>query len=116
MISENCQVAESTSGDLGGGTWAGQLLDDCDSEDGASGGGLVASTRSGHYLVGIRSGAHWDPEVFPPGEYPLGPPAGATWDILRNTNFSRAIDLPIIEALRAMVQDLGKDTAIDEYL
>ena len=41
-ISTDCQVRESRVDDLGGGGWPGQLLDNCDSEGGSSGGGLVA--------------------------------------------------------------------------
>jgi hypothetical protein len=105
-ISTACQVKESEPGDLGGGSWPGQLLDDCDSEGGASGGGLVASFEGGHYLVGIRSGSHWDGHRYPGTEYPDGPPAGEAWDVLSNTNFSRAIDTELIGELRSMLNEL----------
>ncbi len=116
VISSPCRVAESRAEDLGGGSWAGQLLDDCDSEDGASGGGLVASLGGRHYLVGIRSGAHWDGGVFPPRRYPDGPPAGAVWDRSRNTNFSRAIDGELIEGLRSLVREIARVEQRDALL
>lgn len=105
-ISSACRVVESTRADLGGGGWLGHLLDDCDSEGGASGGGLVASVGDGHYLVGIRSGAHWDGAAFPPEQFPLGPPDGASWDVRRNTNFSRAIDAEVLAAVRELVSEV----------
>jgi hypothetical protein len=107
MISAPCNVKESDHGDLGGGAWPGQLLDDCDSEQGASGGGLVASRGDDHFLVGIRSGAHWDREVFPVREFPQGPPDGAAWDRSINTNFSRAIDQELIDGLHSLVRELS---------
>ncbi len=103
VISTQCEVRESTPEDLGGGAWRGQLLDDCDSEGGASGGGLVATAAGNHYLVGIRSGAHWDSDAFPQRQFPGGPPDGAAWDVHTNTNFSRAIDGELIEALRSLL-------------
>ena len=106
-ISTVCQVRESAGNDIGGGGWPGQLLDDCDSEGGASGGGLVATNTGHHYLVGIRSGSHWDGDTFPANKYPHGPPDGAAWDISRNTNFSRAIDLELIENLRSLVEEIN---------
>ena len=105
VISTQCEVAESTPGDLGGGAWPGQLLDNCDSEGGASGGGLVASTATGHYLVGIRSGAHWDSDAFPQRQFPNGPPDGARWDVRTNTNYGRAIDEELIDALRSLLME-----------
>lgn len=105
-ISTRCQVAESTGSDLGGGAWRGQLLDDCDSEGGASGGGVVAAIAGKHYLVAIRSGAHWNSELFPAREYPHGPPDGSAWSLSDNTNFSRAIDAELIEALSSMLRKL----------
>jgi len=104
-ISNDCQVIESRNDDLGGGAWAGQLLDDCDSGGGASGGGLVASAGDTHFLVGIRSGTHWDSKLFPKTQFPSGPPDGAAWDIFGNTNFSRAIDSELVEALSSLVRD-----------
>lgn len=105
-ISTACRVVESNGGDLGGGGWAGHLLDDCDSEGGASGGGLVASIGAEHYLVGIRSGAHWDGAVFPQSRFPAGPPDGSSWDVHSNTNFSRAIDEELVRNLGLMVYEL----------
>lgn len=115
-ISNDCQLIESRSDDLGGGVWPGQLLDDCDSGGGASGGGLIASVGDMHFLVGIRSGTHWDSRFFPKTQFPSGPPDGAAWDILANTNFSRAIDNELVEAVRALVRDNSIRKRIDTDL
>ncbi len=56
-VSRYCTVIQSQQGDLGGGAWQGQLLDDCDSASGVSGGGLIAVLQGKHYLVGIRNGS-----------------------------------------------------------
>jgi hypothetical protein len=107
-VSVDCQVRESAAGDLGGGSWPGQLLDDCDSGLGASGGGLIVVNGGYRYLVGIRTGAHWDESVFPLPDYPAGPPAGARWDIHTNTNFGRALDVQIMEELKRFVRALAE--------
>ncbi|MBT8061176.1 MAG: hypothetical protein HKO64_12100 [Xanthomonadales bacterium] len=109
-ISTRCSVAESTPQDLGGGAWRGQLLDNCDSEGGASGGGLVAAVDGQQFLVAIRSGAHWNSDAFPEKDYPRGPPDGSSWDVGSNTNFSRAIDLDLLDALARMVDRLSAET------
>ena len=105
-ISAACKVVESGPGDLGGGGWSGQLLDDCDSEQGASGAALIASAEGRHRLVGIRSGTHWDADLFPAQLYPQGPPPGLRWDVRRHTNFSRAIDPELIAALESLLAEL----------
>jgi len=105
-ISESCNVIESNADDLGGGAWKGQLLDDCDSGDGASGGGIIALMDNQPYLVGIRSGSHWSDEIFPLKEYPQGPPAGALWSRYSNTNFGRAIDAHLLLELGTFIQKL----------
>ena len=105
-VSRNCTVVESTVDDLGGGAWNGQLLDDCDSAGGASGGGIVAILNEKLYLVGIRSGSHWSEQVFPAGEYPAGPPDGSIWSRHTNTNFGRAVDAHLIRELAEFVQIL----------
>ena len=115
-ISASCRVTESGSGDLGGGGWKGQLLDDCDSEGGASGGGLVATQGDQHFLVGIRSGSHWDAQRYPGNEYPAGPPDGDAWDVFLNTNFGRAIDEELVEVLRSLVIDLAGRASNDANL
>lgn len=104
--STHCTVFESSGDDLGGGGWKGQLLDDCDSAGGASGGGIVAVVNQKHYLIGIRGGSHWSEEMYPPGTYPTGPPDGSLWDRHSNTNFGRAIDTKIIRELMEFVQQL----------
>lgn len=111
-LSKDCTVVESGSGDLGGGAWPGQLLDDCDSGDGASGGGIVAVLDNRQYLVGIRTGSHWSADVYPAGEYPLGPPDGSGWDPMHNTNFGRAIDAQVLAELNRFVSKLMATTAL----
>jgi len=98
-VSGNCTVIESGKDDLGGGVWKGQLLDDCDSADGASGGGIVAVMGEQYYLVGIRGGSHWSEMVYPAERFPGGPPDGAIWDRRLNTNFGRAVDTPLLSGL-----------------
>ena len=105
-LSRNCTVIESSNDDLGGGAWEGQLLDDCDSVGGASGGGIVAVHNGRQCLIGIRSGSHWDGQVFPVNEYPDGPPDGSRWNRYSNTNFGRAIDSKIIQELVRFVHSL----------
>jgi hypothetical protein len=106
-ISLDCKVTSSGRGDLGGGEWPGQLLDNCDSGQGASGGGLVASFEGHGWLIGVRTGTHYDGTTFPLQKYPYGPPPGSPWDARTNTNFARAIDAETIEALRQFLEDLG---------
>ena len=105
-ISKNCTVLESDANDLGGGAWRGQLLDDCDSAGGASGGGIVAIEDNSVYLIGIRSGSHWSEEIFPKSEYPAGPPDGSIWNRHTNTNFGRAVDAHLMRELAEFVQVL----------
>lgn len=104
--SRDCTVIESRGDDLGGGSWKGQLLDDCDSTGGASGGGIVAVVNQQQFLIGIRNGTHWSDQVFPASDYPLGPPAGAIWDRRTNTNFGRAIDAHLLRELGEFIQQL----------
>lgn len=113
VISESgdCTVTESKSSDLGGGAWSGQLLDDCDSGGGASGGGIVGVMGDQRYLVGIRTGSHWSGDVFPAGDFPGGPPAGSIWDPRFNTNFARAVDESLLRALAEFVSTLERSPA-----
>lgn len=104
--SRNCTVIESGHDDLGGGSWRGQLLDDCDSTDGASGGGIVAVMGGQQYLVGIRNGSHWSEEEFPVSEYPHGPPDGSVWSRHTNTNFARGIDAHLIDEFKKFIKDI----------
>ncbi|MGA9572508.1 MAG: hypothetical protein WBS20_01030 [Lysobacterales bacterium] len=110
IISEsvNCTVVESDRDDLGGGAWKGQLLDDCDSADGASGGGIIAVLEQRSYLIGIRSGSHWSRWVYPADRFPSGPPDGSAWDRQLNTNFGRAFDAQLLQQLGAYIQSLGE--------
>jgi len=107
-VSRNCTVVESAHGDLGGGGWKGQLLDDCDSTDGASGGGIVAVKGGQQYLVGIRNGSHWSEEAFPGSEYPSGPPHGSVWSRHTNTNFARGIDTFLIDKFKKYIKGIEK--------
>jgi hypothetical protein len=104
--SKNCKVIESRSDDLGGGTWKGQLLDDCDSADGASGGGILAVMGQHWFLIGIRNGSHWSEQVFPANSYPSGPPDGSVWNRRLNTNFGRAIDAGLMHEIEEYIQIL----------
>lgn len=105
-MSRHCTVVESSENDLGGGAWQGQLLDDCDSAGGSSGGGIVAVVEGQQYLVGIRNGSHWSKEMFPAAQFPQGPPDGSLWDRHTNTNFGRAIDAALMLELRRFSQAL----------
>ena len=105
-VSGHCQVIESQRSDLGGGAWKGQLLDDCDSAGGSSGGGIVAVSEGQQLLIGIRNGSHWSEQVYPVGKYPSGPPDGANWDQSANTNFARAFDANLLNELQMFVNDL----------
>ena len=105
-VSRDCTVIKSTVGDLGGGAWDGQLLDDCDSASGASGGGIVAVLDNKQYLIGIRNGSHWSDDEFPGKDFPNGPPDGAIWNLHSNTNFGRAIDAHIMQKLQEFTRNL----------
>lgn len=104
--SRNCTVIQSKRDDLGGGNWKGQLLDDCDSGDAASGGGIIAIINQKHFLIGVRSGSHWSEEIFPEDKFPSGPPEGAFWDPRSNTNFGRAIDSRLLEEVFYFINSL----------
>jgi len=108
-VSGDCNVFESGVDDLGGGQWPGQLLDDCDSAGGASGGGIVVVFGEKRYLIGIRGGSHWNKQVFPDEKYPNGPPDGSVWDSHSNTNFGRAIDAGIIQVLQEFTRNIEQD-------
>ncbi len=100
-VTTGCGAVASGPDDLGGGGWAGQLLDDCDSEEGASGGGLVVVRDGRSLLVGIRGGSHWDRQAWPPERHPAGPPPGSRWDPRRHTNYARAFDHDLLARLIA---------------
>jgi hypothetical protein len=110
-VSRNCTVIESIENDLGGGRWKGQLLDDCDSGDGASGGGIIASLNNRQWLIGIRTGSHWSEQVYPVNKYPQGPPEGSVWNRNSNTNFGRAIDVHLLDEINAFIQQLKKKSS-----
>jgi len=106
--SNNCTVIVSGRDDLGGGVWKGQLLDDCDSADGASGGGIIAVVNHQQYLIGIRSGSHWSELAYPADGYLAGPPEGSAWDPRLNTNFGRAVDMQLLRVLDRLFQANGE--------
>ncbi|MEM1412635.1 MAG: hypothetical protein AAGH19_09790 [Pseudomonadota bacterium] len=97
-VSSDCQAIRSRHHDLGGGSWSGQLLDDCDSSLGASGGGLIIQQAAQSHLIGIRGGHHWDGERWPASVYPEGPPDGLAWNPSVHTNYARAIDEGMLAA------------------
>jgi hypothetical protein len=107
-VSRDCQVFESLDDDLGGGHWKGQLLDDCDSGGGASGGGIVAVINGQQFVVGIRSGSHWSDELFPYEQFPQGPQPGSLWGRDTNTNFARAIDAAILSELTNFLFEIAE--------
>ena len=109
-VSRSCTVVHSHVGDLGGGVWPGQLLDDCDSGQGASGGGLLVTINEETVLLGIRTGSHWDPKTYPSEQFPNGPPPGARWDRETYTNFARAIDRNLLDKLNQFLRLLARDT------
>jgi hypothetical protein len=111
-LSRDCSVVESGGDDLGGGAWPGQLLDDCDSGGGASGGGIVAVLEGRPWLVGIRTGSHWSGQVFPAGDYPAGPPDGSLWDPRYNTNFARAVDARLLGELEDFARSLEQESSL----
>ncbi len=113
-VSRHCRVVESNRGDLGGGAWQGQLLDDCDSAGGSSGGGLIAVLQGRQYLIGIRNGSHWSEQAFPVNAYPQGPPDGATWDRSKNTNFARAFDSILLSELKNFSLGLAAGDALSQ--
>lgn len=111
-VSGHCSVIESRPGDLGGGAWKGQLLDDCDSASGSSGGGIVAVSHGQQYLIGIRNGSHWSEQAYPADRFPQGPPAGARWDQSSNTNFARALDSTLLSELESFSLSLVQGGAL----
>ena len=102
-FSLNCTATPSSPGDIGGGRWEGQILDNCDSGQGASGGGLISMQAGQPFLVGMRTGTHWQGR-----EFPEGPAEGAQWDVLTHTNFCRAIDEHVMDRLRQFLARLGR--------
>lgn len=111
-VSNHCRVIESKHGDLGGGAWKGQLLDDCDSAGGSSGGGIVAVTKGKQYLIGIRNGSHWSQQSYPVDKFPAGPPDGSSWDQSANTNFARAFDRNLLNELKNFSLSLSQDSTL----
>lgn len=107
-VSEDCTVVESNDDDIGGGAWQGQLLDDCDSGDGASGGGIVAVIEQNYILIGIRNGSHWSRKAYPDDGFPTGPPPGSAWNRHSNSNFGRAIDAYLLHEIGYFIQKLRK--------
>lgn len=108
-----CRSVPSVAEDLGGGSWPGQWLDDCDSGLGASGGALIAEWGGRVHLLAIRSGSHWSPQRFPAESFPSGPPAGAQWDPAGITNYARGIDAELHRALERLVQRALDSSASD---
>ena len=90
----------------------GQLLDDCDSTGGSSGGGIVAVSQGQQLLIGIRNGSHWSEQAYPAELYPTGPPDGANWDQSANTNFARALDESLLNELQIFVHGLISSDAL----
>ncbi len=98
-VTSGCQGVHSVTTDIGGGAWSGQLLDDCDSGLGASGGGVIIHDGARSHLFAIRGGSHWDPDLWPPAQFPHGPPPGTPWNPNSFTNYARALDESILITL-----------------
>jgi len=103
-----CQGVNSIATDIGGGAWSGQLLDDCDSDPGASGGGVIVHDGARSHLFAIRGGAHWDPELWPQTQFPDGPPPGTAWSPNSFTNYARALDDSILNTLARWLNSLPR--------
>jgi hypothetical protein len=99
-LATGCRAVLSRAHDLSGDTHGRQLLDDCDSGTGSSGGALILSHGGEARLVGIRGGQHWDVDRWPPDRFPEGPPIGFPWDPGLHTNYARAVDAGLLETLR----------------
>lgn len=95
-----CQGVWSGHDDLGGGLWSGQLLDDCDDADGASGGALLQQRNGSVVLVAVRGGSHHALESG-------APEAGAQWNVQQRTNYARALDANVLEALDGFLRELA---------
>jgi hypothetical protein len=106
-LASGCRAVLSRHEDLSGDGQGGQLLDDCDSGTGSSGGGLILTRDGSARLVGIRGGQHWDGGIWPPERYPDGPPAGSRWDPNRFTNYARALDADILQQVQRWWRTLG---------
>lgn len=113
-IAGGCRAVRSRFGDLSGDGQGAQLLDDCDSGTGASGGGLILTHKGSTHLVGIRGGQHWDGTLWPRERYPDGPPAGSRWDPNRYTNYARALDAGILRQVQHWWRSLGGVDAADQ--
>lgn len=105
-VAAACHAIRSGVDDLGGGSWPGQWLDDCDSDQGASGGAIVAVTAGRSELLAIRGGMHWDSQIWSPDLFPAGPPAGTRWGADSFTNYARAIDHAMLSALSDWLGEL----------
>ncbi len=110
-VTTGCRAVLSSKQDIGGGAWPGQLLDDCDSDAGASGGALVTHRDGADWLIAIRGGAHWDRERWPADRWPEGPPPGGRWDIQAHTNYARAIDPDLVAQVSAWLTSLSDHPA-----
>jgi hypothetical protein len=106
-LAAGCRAVLSRAEDLSGDDAGRQLLDDCDSGTGSSGGALILAHQEGPRLVGIRAGQHWDVERWPLEHFPEGPPTGHRWDPSSFTNYARAVDGDLLLMLRQWWSDLA---------
>ncbi len=98
-LAAGCRAVLSRAEDLSGDAGGRQLLDDCDSGTGSSGGALILAHQGDPRLVGIRGGQHWDVERWPLERFPDGPPTGQPWDPAVHTNYARAVDRELLMTL-----------------
>lgn len=74
------------------------VWDDCDSEQGSSGGALIQIVGDEIKLVGIRVGSLFDVKY-----YPHGPSPGDPFDINKNINVARPLDNEIRTAIKELL-------------
>jgi hypothetical protein len=108
-LAAGCRAVLSRVDDLSGDAQGRQLLDNCDSGTGASGGALILAHGGVARLIGIRGGHHWNVDRWPPDRFPQGPPRGLPWDPTNHTNYARAVDAELLVSLRQWWAELVTD-------
>lgn len=97
MVDPHCRFGSlSDSAVFRGGTKL--VWDDCDSEQGSSGGALVRVVEDETHLLGIRVGNLFDTDL-----YPDGPNPGDPFDINKNINVVRLLDDEVRGAIQMLL-------------